>query len=247
MVQHALCLPASTHNGLPASFAPASTTQDVPHTWRTVQACAQENLGEKPMTYPEFYKQPANMQDPMPTGLGSSAARFLFEPGAQPRFWKREYCNNQWHVDAFTCDPRVVCKRFRGIRFKKMPLPVAQRPELNASVGQMPCMLVYIATHAKYGTRIFYPYLGTSGGAAKYNTWEGYQYWGHNITKEELVHLQRCAYYNQPPARARARQLMATLDPDMLHPKLFRVRALHCHTLRYTLMSSICRGHLCFS
>jgi hypothetical protein len=77
----------------------------------------------------------------------------------------------------------------------------------------------------------------------KRNTWEDYQYWGHNITKEELAHLQRCAYYNQPQARAIARELMAKdgHDVDKLDSNLFRVRCccLLFYNIRNFFISSI--------
>ena len=191
-----------------------------------MQDCAKEGLGKQDITFPSFYQQPASFAEPMPTGAAFSPARDLFGANAKKRRWDMRNTKDQYAIDAFTVDPCVVCKRFRGIRFGNMPRAVSQNAALNASVGQMPTMLVYITTHPKFGTKIFYPYLGAKGGTQKRNTWQDYQYWGHNITREELAHLRRCAYYNQPQARAKARELMAAAgaDASSLDRKLFRVR-----------------------
>ena len=77
--------------------------------------------------------------------------------------WKPTNAHNQWWIDAFTCDPRVLWKGMKGVQFVGDPAPVAQNDILNASVGRLPVMLVYICVHPKHGTRIFYPCHGRQG------------------------------------------------------------------------------------
>ena len=180
-----------------------------------VQGCARQNQGVDPVQFPMFYKEPANFSEEPP--CGNPVPELFGTKTTVPRkqyHWQQSNGGNQWHIDGFTCDPRVLCKAFKGIRFRFMPQPVSQNAALNASVGSMPSMLVYIAVHKLYGTYIFYPYLGAKGGSQSRKTWEDYEYWGVNITEDELKHINEVLYYNQRPARPAARRAMNAEDFD---------------------------------
>lgn len=117
--------------------------------------------------------------------------------------WDPKNGKQQWWIDAFTCDPRALGQAMAGIQFKGDPIPVAQNDVLNAAVGRLPVMLVYIAVHEQFGTRIFYPYHGAKCG--KKAAYEDYEYWTRDLTAAEVAHLNDFLYYNQPGARNSAR------------------------------------------
>ena len=169
--------------------------------------CAKQVLGRRPVDFPSFYKT-------------ERAAKRCFAPGYR-YMWDPKNGQQQWWIDAFTCDPRALGQAMSGIQFKGAPPPVAQNDILNASVGRLPVMLVYIAVHQTYGTRIFYPYHGAKAG--KQAAYEGYEYWTADLTDDEVKQLNDFVYYNQPGARASARRAGCKPGADF-DTAYFRVR-----------------------
>lgn len=145
-------------------------------------------------------------------------------------FWRPEHNQNQWHIDAFTCDPHDFVSSARGIKRRGAPQPPSSDPIMNFSVGQLPRMMVYIAVHAQHGTRVFYPYHGAKGGNRKEGsegTWDGYKYWTGTLEDEDAEQLMSFHYYNQEPAMnnvaAVQKLLDASEDPKRVQPHLFLV------------------------
>lgn len=175
-----------------------------------MQNCAKQVLGRQPVTFPQFYKT-------------EPEALRCFVPGYE-FLWNPKWSENQWWIDAFTCDPRLLGRAFKCIRFRGDPPPVQQNDILNASVGRLPVMMVYIAVHQEFGTRIYYPYHGAKAG--KKAAYQNYKYWCRQLTPREVAHLNDILYYNQPQAHKGAKQ--AGCRPGAaFNPELFRVRLLH--------------------
>lgn len=184
-----------------------------------MQACARQVLGRDKVTFPGFYRSEPE------------AARCFKDNYAY--MWNPKNARNQWWIDAFTCDPRVLWEGMKGIQMHGNPAPVAQNDILNASVGRLPVMLVYICVHPIHGTRIFYPYHGAKAG--KVAAYTDYQYWTRDLTAAEVTHLNDFMYYNQPEAHASARRAGckpgARFDPDLWRVRYITTASTAAHCL----------------
>ena len=187
-----------------------------------MQNCAKQVLGRQAVTFPSFYKT-------------EDGAKRCFAPGYQ-YMWDPINGKQQWWIDAFTCDPRALGQQQKAILFKDSPAPVAMNDMLNASVGRLPVMLVYIAVHQHYGTRIFYPYHGAKAG--KKSAYEGYEYWMQDLTEREVEHLNDILYYNQPTAFASARNA-GCKSGAKFNPAYFRVRLYMCSACLTALTAAL--------
>ena len=150
---------------------------------------------------------------------------------SDPRYryhWHPMFVQQQWCIDAFTVDPHDFLQGLTAIRIKGKSVPVAQNGLLNKSVGQLPRMHVYIAVHAKHGTRVYFPRTGAQGGgrgAARDAVYAGYGLWYETLDAQSREQLRTFLYYNQAKAAEAVRQQAE--KGHGLEPELFKVLQFH--------------------
>ena len=172
-----------------------------------MQAAVRQVLGLEPVQFPKFYAQ-------------EDAAKRCFAAGYR-YFWRPQNRWNQWHLDAFSIDPRVLSDDPRGIAFAGSPFPFIEADALNASVGRTPVMMFYLAAHADHGTRVFFPYTGAKAG--KKAAYVGYEYWTDKLTPDQVTQLKAMAYYNPPAAAAQVRAAGCDAANAKFDVKFFKV------------------------
>lgn len=111
-----------------------------------------------------------------------------------------------------------------GIWERGVEQPVQEVSVARASPGSVPSLTVFIAVHAKHGTRIFYPYNSTGGGRA--DSWEGYKWWTASLTEEERERLKARWYYcmDESLRKCPLPNIKKTMEDSEFNPCFFLVR-----------------------
>lgn len=164
--------------------------------------------------------------------------------------WNPEHFANQWFIDAFTVDPDELLKDRTGIYPRGRPRFVQQCDLINASVGSLPKVQVYIAVHQDFGTLVFYPYHGAKHGGRSEkkdaNMYEGYRYWTSELSDTEKEQIRTSGYYNYSAAieaiRKKGGGQWEDFNSGDFHPKHFTVRTL----LRLQVPAAPSASPLCF-
>lgn len=139
-----------------------------------VQACAKQILGKEPVQFPIRLRKICNGKFsylfPTEAKPGTPEAD---QPKREPRphTWNHALGYKQWWIDALTCDPSHMMEG-TGLWEHGRPQPVSCSKLVNAKPGSLPCVMAYLAAHAKHGTRVFYPYHGARHGSVDKKTGE---------------------------------------------------------------------------
>ena len=157
-----------------------------------MQACAKMLLGQQPIEIPAFYHAA--------DAPCKHAVACLKEPGRPPLYWHPDFFEDQWFIDAFTVDPHELLDDRTGIWPRGVERPPQQCNLVNASLGSLPKVQVYIAVHQQFGTLAFYPYHGAKHGGRSEKKdermYEGYVYWTSALSKESKEQIRDRGYYN---------------------------------------------------
>ena len=169
-----------------------------------LQACARQVLGKEDVAYPAYYYEDECKHCCHEHGActGYGVVDHNGTPLAAHTRWNHDRGYNQWFIDAFKIDPVKMMEEEYGIWERGVPQPVQEVSVAGASPGSVPTLTAFIATHARHGTRIFFPKNATGGG--RVDSWDEYEWWTTHLTEEEKERLKQRNYYNMEEALQRS-------------------------------------------
>lgn len=146
---------------------------------------------------------------------------------------RRSRC--KWWIDALTIDPKVLLEDQDVIAQRGLERMVIECDLANASLGSVPSVMVYIAVHPVYGTKVFFPKHGMKRG--KKHARDGADVWIDDITEEQANFIKSKAYYNKPET---LRELAAKRSPQRQQKFWKGLFAAKNFLVRAHALSSIC-------
>lgn len=116
-------------------------------------------------------------------------------------YWKHSNGYNQHHLDALTADlDKALSAQFVLWDSKSdAQQPVHETDVHNASPGSLPKVQAFVATHAEYGTKSFYPVLASKGGPV--DAFKEFVPWTAGLNAAAIALLKDMDYFVQPGAK----------------------------------------------
>ena len=186
----------SAIGSLPPTPLPAPP-HDVAHITLLVQECARQVLGLDPVQLHSAYQDGHLVYPDGEKGMYNDMYTRNF-------YWKHSRGFKQWWIDALTVDPTKLLLDRQGIWEYGRDQPVHESALVNAHLGSMPAVMVFLAAHQEHGTHAFFPYHGAKHGAVDKTgvkkLYEEFDYWYTKLPAATKAQIVKLGYCNTPKA-----------------------------------------------